>query len=464
MKEGANTPSQVVAFINTELNTSNLSNLVETGLAVDVAPCDEDNTNFAMTNSGYFDETGKYVAAAKVGTIYTKDQITVTDISAMDEADINVERLAAKISVKNASTVKQDPNYIIKDVAENEVTLKFTPTHWGATGKAIQEYLVKKSYTKTDQEVWKGNENDENRTDWAEGVSYGEDFSYYYADGQPTGVLEYIKYSGLEDMTEVGEENVEYVREHTTKLGIGGGNIIANTYALVTGNYEVVYGAGTDNSTWFQVGEKEYDFYLLLSGDEGGKSVYTMYNKSQLIGLLLDYNGIKSVKVSGDETEHSTTQDHEFDFSKYLDLKYDGSQSKYLLVANEEAIGTLTKSDDDSEINVAELTKGTNARNYYYENGSAYFNAPILHQAAADGGTPAEDVYGVVRNHYYALTITEINNLGAPVNGDVFGPDDPNDPNDDKPIIPNPEDLKDNFIKAKITVYDWHQKDSNVKL
>lgn len=60
--------------------------------------------------------------------------------------------------------------------------------------------------------------------------------------------------------------------------------------------------------------------------------------------------------------------------------------------------------------------------------------------------------YGVVRNHYYIITINSIKNLGKAVN----------DP--DEVIVPNDEDSKSYYVAAKINVLSWKVVKQSVDL
>lgn len=182
---GGDVPSQAVAYINfdeNQISKSNLSTLTK-GEASDVT-VDAPN-KFVMTNSGYYDTSSKYKVAAAV-TVYK-------DVEAAKQGNpdpIYVERLAAKITVKKDAQMEQKPNYSVKDIKGAYVTLNFTPTYWGATGKAINEHYVKAEFT--DHQEW--NKADHFRSFWANAVGYAESFEYYYKDGKTTGNLEYITY------------------------------------------------------------------------------------------------------------------------------------------------------------------------------------------------------------------------------------------------------------------------------
>ena len=497
IKEGADTPTQLVAFVNTPLVKENLD-VVTDGFGTDAAIYEEADgvkKNFAMTNSGYYKD-GKWVMSAPIDdtNIYHEQ----SQAASTPAVDIYVERLAAKVSVKNAETIAQKPDYLVQDINEGELKLEFTPTNWGVTGRATQEDVVKRPFENYKSATWVAGTN---RSFWAEGTYYKDAYDTYFdaTTGAPKGnKMDYILFGDKlgETMTAVDAHDTanaslafEYTREHTTQLSHlkDAKNIAANTYAIVIGNYKVT----GEHSDWFKDDQNNYEFYLLLAGEStkeetAGQNVYTAYTKSQLIGQLLYYNGANAVYTTEDNEKYtiaacttpkaanavkvedpSAEYVATYAFDETIDIFYNGG--KYYLKGKEGAEAKLyiRKSADEYELlnadNLAKLDKSTNARAYKFDNnGSAYFNAPIPHNVAE---TPAETVYGVVRNHHYVMTIATITSLGAPLNSDVFAPDD-SDPENPvyPPILPDPDDLVDHFINAEIKVLAWHEKASDITL
>jgi hypothetical protein len=93
-----------------------------------------------------------------------------------------------------------------------------------------------------------------------------------------------------------------------------------------------------------------------------------------------------------------------------------------------------------------------------------YYNIPIEHLNQADNETSAtsdtkaaitkihEGHYGVVRNHWYKLTINKITGPG-------HGIQDP-----DEPIVPNPDVEEDYYIGARINILAWKTLSQTVSL
>lgn len=442
-------PTQVVAFINCDLQTVSLTELNE-GFAYETFDETGKNklavsNNFPMTNSGYYDQSAFVMAVEIEGDLYDSFE-EASEASAQTNVTIYVERLAAKISVDKNSTIDQkNLNYEVYDVAGNEVTLEYTPTNWAPTGMAMEEYIVKTPFENYKSESWVSGSY---RSYWAEGVGYKEDFGYYYKEGKTTGKLKYVTFGDLKDddqkfqLSNLGSigTTAQYAPEHTTILGGDNENLIANTYALIVGKYTL---DGENAAEWF--GSENINFYLLLTGHNNDKKVYTIYNKSQIIGYLLHQNGVQFVGLTPESiTQPTEMEDNDFDFTQYLDLTVN-EKGQYILATKENAPDLFYNSDQKVADNIESFKTGTNSKCYYYESGAAYFNALIKHAEIDEKNTP---VYGVVRNHSYKLTISKIVNLGAPID------DNGKDPKD--PIIPDPDELNDHFIKAEINVLSWH--------
>lgn len=88
-----------------------------------------------------------------------------------------------------------------------------------------------------------------------------------------------------------------------------------------------------------------------------------------------------------------------------------------------------------------------------YNGGLMYYNIPIEHlneTASADGSIP-EGKYGVVRNHYYKVTINKLENIGK----GIFDPTE---------VIVPQEDDKYYYVSANINILSWKLVNQNVDL
>ncbi|MDE6266265.1 MAG: Mfa1 family fimbria major subunit [Muribaculaceae bacterium] len=75
----------------------------------------------------------------------------------------------------------------------------------------------------------------------------------------------------------------------------------------------------------------------------------------------------------------------------------------------------------------------------YWDNGICYYVVNIRHTVDGD-----RTLYGVVRNHSYAISIKSISGLGTPGGGDEH----------DEPENPDPE--MESFVSADVSVLPWH--------
>lgn len=100
-----------------------------------------------------------------------------------------------------------------------------------------------------------------------------------------------------------------------------------------------------------------------------------------------------------------------------------------------QCIATATGDDNSAKATAANTAFGTNKRLtgdnldaigvYEYTNGASYYTAWVKHNP--DGGNMQQDKFGVVRNHWYILTVQSISGLGyhKPTFEDAKDPDDP---------------------------------------
>ena len=85
----------------------------------------------------------------------------------------------------------------------------------------------------------------------------------------------------------------------------------------------------------------------------------------------------------------------------------------------------------------------------HYHWGKMYYAAPILHSSKDENGS--QDIYGIVRNHWYKIRLLTVLNLGTPID-DL-----------DQRIIPDNVYTKDN-IKVDVEILPWHILDFSVDL
>lgn len=87
------------------------------------------------------------------------------------------------------------------------------------------------------------------------------------------------------------------------------------------------------------------------------------------------------------------------------------------------------------------------------KDGRAYYYVPIKHLGSKDGlGKSTLGEYGIVRNHFYKITLTGIKGFGTP----VYNPDQVVEP-----VVPTYEDT---YLAARVQVLQWRVVNQNASL
>lgn len=135
------------------------------------------------------------------------------------------------------------------------------------------------------------------------------------------------------------------------------------------------------------------------------------------------------------------------------DAYYTKSGETYTAYADKQAVVTYITS--------ALSTKQATMTAEAFTGGAMYYTIPIEHLAAslADAEVTDEGYYGVVRNHWYRLTINTLVNIGH----GVFNPGDGSDEDPGDPIIPVVEPDR-YYLAAKINILSWKIVSQNVPL
>lgn len=91
----------------------------------------------------------------------------------------------------------------------------------------------------------------------------------------------------------------------------------------------------------------------------------------------------------------------------------------------------------------------------HFNNGSSYYYTTIQHIWATNDHSDADNYlgyFGVVRNHYYKITINSLSGPGTPV------------PNPDEPIIPVTPNESISYLSAQINVLQWRVVNQTVDI
>lgn len=374
------------------------------------------------------------------------------------KADANVvtayvERLAAKVQVSYGENLNLNNKEIGSfDVDGTPTTLYFNILGWGLNGTAKTSYTfknIKPTWTaETSSLGFTWNDASNHRSYWAKFPLYDDSNAYYplsnedLADKKKETALDYISYNGLN--VEVGKS--AYCRENT------------NTKKILK---EVFASAVTSVLLKAQVVDKEGKVVGLVNFD---KKLYTFdkYKKKVLDNYFSNADTDKKIykKTADNKYEGVNTSDLVEENIADGNVKLKFINGTYYTGDGTDA-GTYTKITADAAtalLNGNDAIPATLAS--YYKDGQMYYDIPIEHLREGAKYTSAnfktngleEGLYGVVRNHYYMLSINSIKNLGKA----VYDPEEV--------IIPSDDDIKNYYVGAKINILSWKVVEQGVDL
>ena len=439
-------------------------------------------SNFIMSTSSYGRTDADEPAFVNVLTT-NNFKNSAADATANEAVvDVYVERLAAKVSVgvdneaaglvydegkgmyKLRITVSGDPNdqdQVGDNIGAADVYIKFNG--WALSNTRKSTHLCKDiaSVTAGLTFNWDNAARGFYRSWWGASVGYGSAVST--ADLNQFSFNELNKHFYNE--MAAGADNdtyktyVDYCAENTnTAEHFNSGKKNADDYELV--NPQVVTSVLLGATTYMEVTEsgstvlKPVDL-ILYNGLYFTDKAIRDYAMRYVQGLdELNYY----TKVDGKEEYNQLSAD----FAKVLTTGENASDVK--VVADETAFtgktiytknasGVYTPVADNATVISAlntSLAKVEGATGY--KGGQMYYNIPIEHHYEATGKALEEGEYGVVRNHFYQLTVNSIKRLGH----GVYDPD--------KDIIPDEEEDPKYYVGARINILSWKVVKQNVEL
>lgn len=433
---------------------------------------------FVMSTSSYFstDETAhnnKFYYATKIlSTQFKPEPIAAAESGAVQ---VYVERLAAKVQVKTGGNLTsvgtdKDGNKLYKlnnitiagnengQVDQNEgvteVYLKLS--NWGLSATTKDSYLSKqlKDDWKKTAPFTDWDKSSDYRCFWAQSTVYDKAI---VTEGE-NKTLNYTTFGNLKNTVDGNKDNngYAYCNENT--------NIVAN----ITENGKIDPAKATSVLLGAMLCDKdgnELDLIrhngLLFKKDDYKKYVINAINKSKLINIY----------VADPKNEGKYIQATELPSWLALERVTEGDNKGMIkVVANEEATisGTYYHIEDETATaytDAAAVIKALqDALDGYsldetlllsdeaFTNGMMYYNIPIEHLAGF--GTDKaiiEGSYGVVRNHWYEITLNKIENIGT----GVF------DLNEE--IIPEIPEQK-YYLDATINILSWKIVSQSVDL
>ena len=418
-------PTSIVAVLNppaTLTGSKSLSDL-QTAIA-DYSS----TTSFVMSNSVYASEGTKVVATDIVGKVAQSQP----DAEA-NPVDIYVERVLAKVRVTFSNADKEN-QYKVSEDGEPAVYAKILG--WAVTRTADKSNLLKDI-----DPAW---------DDMTLGFTWNDEPFHrsYWATTSTTVTLEKKSQNEIindqKPATPEGATNISvprYCQENTK----------TNEHTEVVVVAQLVNEEGDPNPIYKYFGEEhdsEEDILTLIA-NKYNNVYYTRTEGTSLPEGGTEYEYKSFIKPDNIHFEATTPETGGEDYEAIAQLDDDALNGVTIYIENPEYNGENEKyielTNAEATIN-EELAK--NPAQIATE-GYVYYYTPIKHLGTTTGSTGE---YGVVRNHIYAVTITDIKGYGTP----IFDPD-----KDIDTTHPSNEEV---YIAARINVLSWRVVSSDVTL
>lgn len=417
-------PTSIVAVLNppaTLTGSKSLSDL-QTAIA-DYSS----TTSFVMSNSVYASEGTEVVATNIIGKVAQNKE----DAEA-NPVDIYVERVLAKVRVTFSNADKEN-QYKVSEDGEPAVYAKILG--WAVTRTADKSNLLKNI-----DPAW---------DDMTLGFTWNDEPFHrsYWATTPATVTLEKKSQDEIindqKPATPEGATNISvprYCQENTK----------ADEHTEVVVVAQLVNDEGNPNPIYKYFGEEhdsEEDILTLIA-NKYNNVYYTRTEGTSLPEGGTEYEYKSFIKPDNIHFEATTPETGGEDYEAIAQLdddalngvtiyienpEYNGENEKYIELTNAEA--TI---NEELAKNPAQIAK----------EGYVYYYTPIKHL----GTTGSTGEYGVVRNHIYDVTITDIKGYGTP----IFDPD-----KDIDTTHPSNEEV---YIAARINVLSWRVVSSDVTL
>ena len=474
--QAAEKPFYAIALLNPSTSIEGL--LVENRKISDLATASTETlvtekNEFFMLNSTYVDANGVVRTEVELGNnvVEVKDNETVeTALTGANIVDIYVDRVAAKVtmdfnSIKN--TVKATYNnkkvYALKyhnyeegsdgssenENNQNTTELKEAPfgimfEGWAISGTNKQFYPIKKlqaSYTGLERITW--NVATDFLSHWAEDPNYSD--GTYPAETSWDALEEYEDSYSLSYDNDIDEDVTKplycyentYVQAETL-------NYPAQTYVVLKAQYmDLTTSEGSTTATPY-----EGIVYRI------GQVVYKEEAiKNEILGLLFNSYIVKQVS-NETETEISLTNENIATLRSKLTLvggENFGTNEKVQQIIFDGY--KVYKKDGTTEVTNIKNEFVGSAEILIHAGGECVYTIPIEHFGKVNESRTNKSLgyWGVVRNHWYVLSVTNIAGFGDPkVEGE--------------PTIPDPTPLKTWAVQCTININAWSKVSQSTEI
>ncbi len=421
---------------------SEASKAVQTAIATADADDQVNWTNFMMSSSSYDNDdavSGYYCAKLKPANFQESEELA---LSAGNPVEAYVERLAAKVKVEFAESLGTSGKIGSFMVNGTPKDLYFKVEAWGLNATTKDSYGFKNidaSWTASTSSLgFDWNDAARFRSYWGKSTNYGtgvypdtfNSSENHYDEASAT--LNYISYNDLK----VAINGNAYCRENTNTADVLDSKNFSSAVTSVLLKAKVTDADGNAITL--------YNFANSLYDEENYKNAALNSFESSTTDKIWK----KTTSGAGDKYTKVTAEDLKIVISAdgYAHVELNGA-GNYFYGPNETSVTAATTDEANKLINGNEDYKYNTGCSFYNE-GMMYYNIPIEHLRNDGKYTDAEYVqkegnYGVVRNHYYMITINSIRNLGKAVN------------KPDERIVPNDDDTKNYYVAAKINVLSW---------
>ena len=418
-------PTSIVAVLNppaTLTGSKSLSDL-QTAIA-DYSS----TTSFVMSNSVYASEGTEVVATDIVGKVAQSQP----DAEA-NPVDIYVERVLAKVRVTFSNADKEN-QYKVSEDGEPAVYAKILG--WAVTRTADKSNLLKDIDPAWDDMTLGFTWNDEpfHRSYWATTPA-----TVTLEKKSQDEIINDQKPATPTDATNISVQR--YCQENT----------LADEHTEVVVAAQLVDEEGNPNPIYKYFGEEhdsEEDILTLIA-NKYNNVYYTRTGGTSLPGEGTEYEYESFITPDNIHFEATTPETGGEDYEAIAQLDDDALNGVTIYIENPDYTGSNEKyielTNAETTIN-EELAK--NPAQIATE-GYVYYYTPIKHLGTTTGSTGE---YGVVRNHIYDVTITDIKGYGTP----IFDPD-----KDIDTTHPSNEEV---YIAARINVLSWRVVSSDVTL
>lgn len=513
-----NYPTYVMTILNRPSDFQEQATLQETAdkLTAYATSFTGTTNSFVMTTSSFYGKnTGKNGVERHEDFVNNNARYFVTKLGAddfkatLDDAkntdqpvEIYVERLAAKVEMKIGGETGsyEDADYIryyklsqtLAGGDDNtsgdnvsDVDLYVKVLGWGLNATAKESYMSKKL-----QQTWQATgpfsdwnpisvtDNSRINTYWRS--YWGEAYTYkaYADEAALKGSLYYTtpKQVVAGNKQFIAPDNVEYCYENTNNpenifKEVDGGSLTLNSKKVNVNESKV-----THVVLYTQIYQKNADKTFTAPSLVQFKGVlYTEASyKAMLLNALKAQDKLNYWRYTGTETDPATdTETAHWKSIGAEDLKMDADKSDGHKLGQIKIVAKALQGEDKiyektttgymeitstfkNTIDAALAGLYTDTPAVGADEGKAFYYIPIEHLAAKEGETNAvEGYYGVVRNHWYRLTVNSFKKVGHL----VFKPEE-----DETPIIPGgPEDPL-YYVGAKINILSWKVVEQKVDL